>query len=80
MGSQRFTGIVAFTAEGLALVGEFFCPWGECTEAVDTVLRPGDGPSYEGTIDGSAVRVWWDDANAKDFGGAGYGALTGREI
>jgi hypothetical protein len=79
MGSQRFTGLVVFTAEGMALAGEFFCPWGECTEQFNTVLTPGEG-SFEGVVDESQVRVWWDDTNARDFGGAGYGALTGREI
>lgn len=78
MGSQRFTGVVAFTGEGFSLVGEFFCPWGECDAPVDATFTT-DGSAYTGVVDESQVKLWWDDANAKEYGGAGYGGLTGRE-
>lgn len=78
MGSQRFTGVVSFTGEGFSLVGEFFCPWGECDAPVDATFTT-DGAAYTGVVDESQVKLWWDDANAKEFGGAGYGGLTGRE-
>lgn len=79
MGSQRFTGTVTFTAEGMALVGEFFCPWGDCTAKIDTTLAA-EGSTYSGALDGSPVKVWWDESLAGEWGGAGYGNRTGREI
>jgi hypothetical protein len=60
MGSQRFTGVVAFGAEGMELAGEFFCPWGECTADVHTTLTGDESGAYTGEIDGSPVKVWWD--------------------
>jgi hypothetical protein len=79
MGSQRFTATVAFTAEGMKLVGEFFCPWGDCTEPVDTTLTA-DGAAYGGNVAESPFRMWWDEGVAGEYGGAGYGKLTGREV
>ena len=78
LGSQRFEGTTTFTESAFHLVGEFFCPWGDCTAAIDTLFQ-GDGTSFTGTIESSPVRVWWDANNAAEYGGAGYGGLTGRE-
>ena len=67
--------------DGFALVGEFFCPWGDCTSSVDATFAPAEGEdAYSGMVDDSPVRLWWDEGNARDFGGAGYGNLTGREM
>lgn len=80
MGSQRFTGVVQFSEAGMALAGEFFCPWGECTAKVNTTLTGDDTGAYTGDLDGSPVKVWWDEALAGEWGGAGYGGRTGREM
>jgi hypothetical protein len=63
----------------MALAGEFFCPWGDCTAQLDVSLD-GDGSSYSGSLDGTPVKVWWDESLAGEWGGAGYGGRTGREV
>lgn len=78
MGSQRFTTTAAFTTAGIELVGQFFCPWGECDDTIATTLTVADR-GYAGRVAGSQLRLWWDAGNAGEYGGAGYGGLTGRE-
>ena len=80
MGSQRFTGTAGFEPGKLAVVGEFFCPWGDCTEPVDSSLTADEGGAYTGDVAGSPVKVWWDEDLAGEWGGAGYGNRTGREV
>lgn len=82
LGSQRFDGAVSFSAGAIRVVGQFFCPWGDCTVAIDTAFVP-DGPAaanqYTAVVDGSTIGLRWDEANAAEYGGAGYGGLTGQE-
>jgi len=81
MGSQRFDGVATFDGEtSMHFVGEFFCPWGDCTEAMDVTFKRNDGGNgYTGELSGDAVQVYWSPELASEWGGAGYGNLTGRE-
>lgn len=82
LGSQRFDG--ALTARGAALgfSGQFFCPWGACDTPMDVDFVP-EGPGatgpYVANFEGEAIRLWHDEGLAGEYGGAGYGGLTGRE-
>ncbi len=79
LGSQRFDGVVTFGgSESFGYVGQFFCPWGDCTSAVDTTFTRSDG-AYQATLDQTPVTLKWDEALAGEWGGAGYGNRTGRE-
>jgi hypothetical protein len=79
LGSQRFTGGITFGEEGMHFVGQFFCPWGACDEAMDLTFKRGD-KRYEAEFQGDVVGVEWNGALADEWGGAGYGDLTGREV
>ena len=39
-GSQRFRGTVTPNADGFTFSGEYFCPYGDCTEAVQAEFEP----------------------------------------
>jgi hypothetical protein len=79
LGSQRFTGVVTFDGDAaFRYVGQFFCPWGACDAALDTTFTRSD-ERYQATLDNAPVTLWWDEALASEWGGAGYGNLTGRE-
>ena len=39
-GSQRFTGEVRPLEAGFSFSGEFFCPWGDCTQQLHGTFRP----------------------------------------
>lgn len=79
MGSQRFTGVVTFDgADAMRFVGQFFCPWGDCDQAMDLAFAKTDG-AYLADFGGDAITVRWDEGLAGEWGGAGYGGLTGRE-
>ncbi|MBL8626740.1 MAG: hypothetical protein JNK64_35960 [Myxococcales bacterium] len=81
LGSQRFRGTMEFHADGARLVGEYFCPWGSCTEAIDVAFTRADDGAYVGEVTEGRdpLRVQYDAANDAAFGGAGYGGLTGDE-
>ncbi len=85
LGSQRFRGAVIFREGGARFLGEYFCPWGDCTQAIDVDFTQTDDGAYvgqarsDGDIQPPALRVHYDAANAEAFGGAGYGGLTGDE-
>jgi hypothetical protein len=82
LGSQRFTGVATFDGGDASFryVGQFFCPWGDCTAALDAEFTRGDDGVYAATLDSSPVTLRWDAALAEEWGGAGYGNRTGREI
>ncbi|MBZ0234646.1 MAG: hypothetical protein K8M05_20100 [Deltaproteobacteria bacterium] len=78
LGSQRFDGAVTFGESGFRFVGQFFCPWGACDEAMDLVFSPTDD-GYQTDFSGDVLSVRWNEPLASEWGGAGYGNLTGRE-
>lgn len=78
LGSQRFDGVVTFGDGGFRFVGHYFCPWGACDEAMDLTFAPA-GDHYEAQVDGDVIAVGWSEPLASEWGGAGYGNLTGRE-
>jgi len=85
LGSQRFRGAVIFREGGARFLGEYFCPWGDCTQTIDVDFTQTDDGAYvgqarsDGDIQPPALRVQYDAANAEAFGGAGYGGLSGDE-
>jgi hypothetical protein len=78
LGSQRFTGVATFGEGGIRFVGQFFCPWGACDEAMDITFARGE-KRYEAEFEGDVLGLEWNAALAGEWGGAGYGNLTGRE-
>jgi hypothetical protein len=78
LGSQRFDGVVHFVPEGIHFVGQFFCPWGSCDEAMDVTLASTDN-GYAADLAGDTVSVQWNAELAGEWGGAGYGNLDGRQ-
>ncbi len=79
-GPQRFAGRLAKAGEGLTFDGGFFCPWGACDEPMQVQFDPdGGGSSYKAMFEGDEIRLRYDEALESEWGGAGYGGLTGRE-
>jgi len=79
LGSQRFEGAVTFGGEAsMRFVGQYFCPWGACDQAMDVTFTKADN-AFRGTFDDDPITVQWDAASAGEWGGAGYGGLTGHE-
>ena len=56
-GSQRFQGTVTPTAEGFAFTGEYFCPYGDCTEAVQGEFEQLSSGVYRGTFGETVVTL-----------------------
>ena len=79
LGSQRFSGRVVDQGKTLAFEGEFFCPWGECTQAMKVEFEADGNDGYVARFDEAAIHLRYDDAVDSEYGGAGYGGLTGRE-
>lgn len=72
-GSQRFRGQVTPSGEGFSFDGEFYCPWGDCTQPLHGVFKPA-GRGYRGTFENSTVTVTLIPAPAdSEWGGATYG-------
>ena len=80
-GSQRFRGVVQKQGEGFTFEGEFFCPWGDCTQPMHGVFEPtGDGGLRGSFTDISIVvtmvrapaNAAWGGAT---YGGDGYGGF-----
>ena len=78
MGSQRFTGVIAPQGAALTFAGEFFCPWGDCTSPMNVDFNP-DGAGYITSFEGEEIRLRHDADLEVEYGGAGYGGLTGQE-
>ncbi len=80
LGSQRFAGALAKAGDGLAFDGGFFCPWGACDAPMRVQFDPdGGAAAYKTVYEGDEIRLRYDEALAGEWGGAGYGGLTGRE-
>lgn len=80
LGSQRFTGDVQFTTDGtIQFAGQFFCPWGDCDAAMEVTFERGPGAGYLTRFGDDDITLAWNPGNAEEYGGAGYGGLTGRE-
>ncbi len=79
LGSQRFTGVVAPQGASLAFAGEFYCPWGACTAPMNVDFNPDGAAGYMANFDGEEVRLRYDADLESEYGGAGYGGLTGLE-
>ena len=71
-GSQRFEGEVREGRAGLAFSGRFYCPWGDCTQALHGVFAPDGSGGWKGTFSDAKFVVWMAPA-AGQFGGDGYG-------
>lgn len=71
-GSQRFEGEVREGRAGLAFSGRFYCPWGDCTQALHGVFAPDGAGGWKGTFSDAKFVVWMAPA-AGAFGGDGYG-------
>jgi hypothetical protein len=88
LGSQRFAGVMKPVGLALEFDGEFFCPWGECTSPMRVDFNPAGASAQGGgevtelatEFEGSAIALRYDEALESEWGGAGYGGLTGREI
>lgn len=78
LGSQRFDGVVHFMPEGFHFVGQYFCPWGACDAAMDFTFKPTD-KGYAADFDADTLSIHWSPELASEWGGAGYGNLTGRQ-
>jgi hypothetical protein len=78
MGSQRFAGELREQGPSLRFAGRFFCPWGACDATMDVAFERADG-GYLGTFDGDQIRLRYDEALEAEYGGVGYGGLTGEE-
>lgn len=75
-GSQRFRGVVRTRAdsEGFTFDGEFYCPWGDCTQPLHGVFMPIDDGRLRGTFtDQSIVVTMTRTSGVEAFGGSGYG-------
>ncbi|MEZ4400244.1 MAG: hypothetical protein R3B06_09505 [Kofleriaceae bacterium] len=86
IGSQRFRGSVEFAADRLHFVGEFYCPWGACDQALDEWFQADGRAGYQWPGEAAAagggpatIQIRYDRALDEAFGGAGYGRLTGDE-
>ncbi len=80
LGTDRFRGRVTFADDAVHFVGEYFCAWAECRAPMDVTFRRDRGmASYTAIHDDNFVHLEWDEALAAEWGGAGYGALTGDE-
>lgn len=85
LGSQRFSGTVTEVGLALEFDGEYFCPWGDCTSPMKVDFSPvgdasdGHVDAYGTDFDGQPISLRYDEALENEWGGAGYGGLTGRE-
>ena len=71
-GSQRFEGDVHESREGLEFSGQFYCPWGDCTQALHGVFKPTSDGGLKGTFSDAKFIVWMQPTGAA-YGGVGYG-------
>ncbi|HEY5928181.1 MAG TPA: hypothetical protein VIV11_41120 [Kofleriaceae bacterium] len=72
-GSQRFRGVVTPRGNGFSFDGEFYCPWGDCSQPLHGMFKPiGDG-RLRGTFRDATMVVLLERAPDHAFGGASYG-------
>lgn len=79
LGSQRFKGTIAWRDPATAdFAGQFHCPWGACDEPMNVTFT-GVAADLRTDFGGDTISLRYDDALASEWGGAGYGNLTGDE-
>lgn len=74
-GSQRFRGVVKPRGDGFTFDGEFYCPFGDCTQPLRGVFaRTADG-KLRGTFNDTTIIVTMTRTQENDgaWGGVGYG-------
>jgi hypothetical protein len=80
MGSQRFKGTVTFAGEtAFDFAGSFFCPWGDCTSPMTARFDKAADGGYTTSYQNDVIRIAWDSKLASEWGGAGYGGLSGED-
>jgi hypothetical protein len=73
-GSQRFIGEVRPQGRGFTFDGEFYCPWGDCHQALHGVFEPAGRGALRGTFrDASFVVTLVRAPAGSEWGGASYG-------
>ncbi len=72
-GSQRFQGEVRAQGDGFTFAGQFYCPWGDCTQALHGSFRPAGGGALKGTFRDARFVVTMKPAPDSAFGGVAYG-------
>ena len=73
-GSQRFEGEIAPIASGgFTFTGRFYCPYGDCSQALHGTFEPVAGGGLRGKFSDSQMIVRLVTAPDAAFGGAGYG-------
>lgn len=72
-GSQRFRGEVIPRGDGFAFDGEFYCPFGDCTQPLHGTFKPIGNGALRGTFSDASLVVVLQPAPDAAFGGAAYG-------
>jgi hypothetical protein len=73
-GSQRFRGEIRRVATGFLFDGEYYCPWGDCTQAMHgEFVRRANGDLVGRFRDASVVVTLVPAPANVAWGGAGYG-------
>lgn len=76
-GSQRFRGVIQPRGDGFTFDGEFYCPWGDCTQPLHGVFARQQDGTLRGTFDDKSIVVTMTRAaDPNTFAGAGYGGDT----
>src|SRR5260221_7595136 len=75
-GSQRFTGEVRAARDGFTFDGEFYCPWGDCTQRMQGMFVPAQG-GFEYRDDHIVVHMVRAADGAYGGGADGGGGLVG---
>jgi hypothetical protein len=72
-GSQRFRGEVTPRGDGFWFAGEFYCPWGDCTQPLHGVFEAAGNGRLRGTFTDASMVITLEPAPDAAFGGASYG-------
>ena len=72
-GSQRFRGEVRPRGEGFSFDGEFYCPWGDCSQPLHGMFTSIGNGALRGTFRDASMTVVLKPAPDAAFGGATYG-------
>ena len=76
-GSQRFRGVVRPRGDGFTFDGEFYCPWGDCTQPLHGVFTRSGDRTLRGTFSDAAIVVTLTRApQNSEWGGVGYGGAS----
>jgi hypothetical protein len=76
-GSVRLRGRIEKQGDGFAFDGELYCPWGDCTEHVQTVFAADGAGGYRGALHSAQsgtiiVTMAYADRGGV-YGGGAYG-------